>query len=58
MVRSSSGPRLDFDLEIERTLLPIRRSHRISEKVTIPTEQMANLNNRTFKELANLDVTY
>ena len=58
MTRSSSGPRLDLDPEIERTLLATRRSHKISEKNTIPTEQMANPNNRTLKELAAPDVTY
>ena len=58
MTRSSSGPRLDLDPEIERTLLAARRSHKISEKNTIPTEQMANPNNRTLKELAAPDVTY
>ena len=58
MTRSSSGPRLDFDPQIESTLLAIRKSHRISEKNTIPTKQMANPNNKTFKELAAPDVTY
>ena len=58
MTRSSSSPRLDFDPKIERTLLAIRRSHRIIEKVIIPTERMANLHARTLKELAALDITY
>ena len=58
MTRSSSGPRLDFDLEIERTLLVARISHRINEKVIIHTKQMANLHDRTLKELAAPDVAY
>ena len=58
MTRSSSGLRVDFDLEIERTLLAIRRIHKIKEKITIPIRQMANLHDRTLKELAALDVAY
>ena len=52
MISSSS------DLAIKRTLLAIRRSHRISEKINIPTKQMTNSNNKTFKELVALNVTY
>ena len=58
MTSSYNGLRFDFDLKIERTLLIIRRSHRISENNTILTKQMANHNYRTLKELATLDVTY
>ena len=59
MTRSSSGLRVDFDLEVERTLLVARRSHIFNnKKITIPTEQMANLHDRTLKELAILDVAY
>ena len=57
MTRSTSGLKIEFDPEIERTLLATRRTHRIQEKITIPTEQMANLHDRTLKELAAPDVT-
>ena len=56
MTRSSSGPRLDYDLEIKITLLVVRKSHKHSQKVTIPTEQMANLHDWTLKELGALDM--
>ena len=52
MTRSSSDLRIDLDLEIERTLLATRRSHQITTKVTILVEQIANLHDRTLKELA------
>ena len=35
MARSFNGLRLDFDLEIERALLAIRRSNRINEKKSL-----------------------
>ena len=50
MTRSFSGIRLDFNPDIERTLLVIRRSYTISGKITILTKQMANPNGRTLKE--------
>ena len=58
MTRSSSGPRLDFDLEIEKTFVVTRRSHKLSQKVTILTKQMANLHDRTLKELTVPSVAY
>ena len=39
MTMSSSGPRLDFDLEIERTLLTAMKDTKISQKVTILNKQ-------------------
>ena len=57
MIRFSNGPRLDFDPEIERTLLTTRRSHKINKKITIP-KQMANLHDKTFKELTTPNVAY
>ena len=58
MTRSFNGLKLDLDPKIEKTLLAIRRSHRISEKVAIFTKQMAIPNNMTFKEQVTPDITY
>ena len=58
MTRSSSGPRLDFDPKIERTLLVAKKSHKINQKIIIPTKQMTNLPNRTLKELVTPSVAY
>ena len=58
MTRSSNGSRVNFDLEIERTLLVARRSHKIKGKIAILFGQMDNLHDRTLKELAAPDVAY
>ena len=58
MKRFSSGPKRDFDPRIEGILLTIRRSHIISEKISILTKQKANPNNKTLKELDALDISY
>ena len=58
MTRSFSGPKVDFDPEIERTLLACRRSYKIKETITILTEQIANLHDKTLKELVAPDVAY
>ena len=58
MTRSSSGPKLDFGPKIERTLFVAKKSHKINQKIIIPTEQMTNLPNRTLKELVAPSVAY
>ena len=47
-----------FDPQIERSFHGLVRSHKISEKITIYTKQIANLNNKTLKELITFNVKF